>query len=152
MAKQKPPRRETSLPLVIATIVFALGTIGLGVFAYTQTEDIAAAKANEASAKKLAAERLTNQQKTAVELAVYRVYLGIATPDEVTKLKEVAQEGSAEGKAAEKGWPQSMFYLGLAYEGGLGVDKDVKEALKWYKKAAAKGHEQARKKVEERED
>lgn len=38
--------------------------------------------------------------------------------------------------AAEHGDAQSQYALGRAYEDGLGVQADVKEAIKWYGKAA----------------
>jgi TPR repeat protein len=47
-------------------------------------------------------------------------------------------------KAAEHGEVQGQSHLGLAYELGLGVGKDYKEALKWYGLAAAQGDKDAR--------
>ena len=41
--------------------------------------------------------------------------------------------------AAEKGDGEAMVYLGDAYLGGYGVNEDLSEALKWYKKGAEKG-------------
>jgi TPR repeat protein len=38
------------------------------------------------------------------------------------------------------------------YETGRGVDKDVNEALKWYRKAATLGRLDAKKKVKELEE
>ncbi|MDH3314261.1 MAG: sel1 repeat family protein [Gammaproteobacteria bacterium] len=38
--------------------------------------------------------------------------------------------------SAEHGDAQSQYALGRAYEDGLGVQADVKEAIKWYGKAA----------------
>ena len=46
--------------------------------------------------------------------------------------------------AAELGDVQAMYLLGSIYEDGdEGVKKDIKEAKKWYKKAAAEGYEPA---------
>ncbi|MCH7548020.1 MAG: SEL1-like repeat protein [Candidatus Krumholzibacteriota bacterium] len=42
-----------------------------------------------------------------------------------------------------------MFNLGVMYETGLWVDKNRSEMLKWYKKAAALGNEDATKKLRE---
>ncbi len=42
--------------------------------------------------------------------------------------------------AAEKNDPNAQFNLGLSYEAGLGVEKDIKRAIYWYEKSAAQGH------------
>ena len=42
-------------------------------------------------------------------------------------------------KAAEQGFEDAQFNLGLMYSQGKGVLQDYKEALKWYRKAAEKG-------------
>ncbi|HEY0610848.1 MAG TPA: tetratricopeptide repeat protein, partial [Chitinophaga sp.] len=42
--------------------------------------------------------------------------------------------------AAESGHKRAQFYLGTCYDNGLGVDKDIPEAFKWYMKAARQGH------------
>lgn len=41
----------------------------------------------------------------------------------------------------------AQYFLGLAYENGEGMPKNNKEALKWYKLAAAQDHEEAQKGV-----
>ena len=46
-------------------------------------------------------------------------------------------------KAAELGNPRSMFALGYAYQCGQGVEPDLKEAARWYEKAALAGHSNA---------
>lgn len=40
-------------------------------------------------------------------------------------------------KAAELGNAQAADYVGYMYQNGLGVNTDLKEAIKWYKRAAA---------------
>ncbi|MBF0460152.1 MAG: caspase family protein [Magnetococcales bacterium] len=47
-------------------------------------------------------------------------------------------------KAAEQGDAKAQFNLGVLYENGTGVRKDVAEAVNWYRKAAEQGHEAAR--------
>lgn len=42
--------------------------------------------------------------------------------------------------AAEAGHANSQFNLGLMYEQGIGVDKDEKEAIVWYRKSAVQGN------------
>jgi TPR repeat protein len=43
--------------------------------------------------------------------------------------------------AAERGEPEGQLQLGLAYlRGGVGVEKDVTDALAWWRKAAEQGH------------
>jgi peptidoglycan hydrolase-like protein with peptidoglycan-binding domain len=46
--------------------------------------------------------------------------------------------------AAAHGEPVAMFNLGAMYERGIGVDADKEAARKWYERAAAHGHPQAR--------
>ncbi len=54
-------------------------------------------------------------------------------------------------KASEK-HPESQFFLGLMYEGGQGVKKDLQAALKWYQKAASAGFQDAKDKIKELEN
>lgn len=42
--------------------------------------------------------------------------------------------------AAEEGHSDSQFNIGLMYEHAIGVDKDEKEALGWYRKSAEQGN------------
>jgi TPR repeat protein len=42
--------------------------------------------------------------------------------------------------AAEDGHADSQFNLGLMYEQGIGVSKDEKEAIVWYRKSAVQGN------------
>lgn len=58
--------------------------------------------------------------------------------------KNSAQTVEFYHKAAELGDAQAQFSLGLCYEWGDGVTRDIAEAEKWYKKAAEKGSEEAR--------
>jgi len=46
-------------------------------------------------------------------------------------------------KLAEKGNPLAQYKLGTFYECGISVKPNMEEALKWYKKASAKGHKSA---------
>lgn len=39
-------------------------------------------------------------------------------------------------EAANYGYPVAQYYLGVAYQQGLGVDKDLKKAQKWFDIAA----------------
>ena len=41
--------------------------------------------------------------------------------------------------AAEKGVVEAQYNLGVCYEFGKGVEKDLSEAVKWYRKAAEQG-------------
>jgi TPR repeat protein len=42
--------------------------------------------------------------------------------------------------AAEKGHADSQYNLGLMYEQGIGISKDEKEAIVWYRKSAVQGN------------
>lgn len=46
-------------------------------------------------------------------------------------------------KAAEKGYAQAQFYLGLCYHNGDGVEKNLSEAVIWFRKAADQGFAKA---------
>ncbi|CEP15425.1 hypothetical protein [Parasitella parasitica] len=49
--------------------------------------------------------------------------------------------------AAMKGLPKAEFALGYFAEAGIGRSRDANEAIDWYKKAAAQGNEQAKKRL-----
>lgn len=44
---------------------------------------------------------------------------------------------------AEQGDAQSQYALGLSYELGVGVDKDLMQAFAWYQKSANQEHAKA---------
>jgi len=44
------------------------------------------------------------------------------------------------GKAAQQGYPQAQFALGMVYLAGQGVAKDDAEAVSWFRTAAEQGH------------
>jgi TPR repeat protein len=45
--------------------------------------------------------------------------------------------------AAEQGLTSSQYNVGVCYEKGDGVERDLDEARRWYARAAAKGHQAA---------
>lgn len=53
-----------------------------------------------------------------------------ARPDGVKENLRLAENGDAAGQ----------FHMGMAYDSGTGVEKDLAKALDWYRKAAAQGH------------
>jgi TPR repeat protein len=59
-------------------------------------------------------------------------------------VKDDAQAVAWYRKAAEGGDALGMNNLGVMYETGRGVPKDLNEALAWYGKASALGDEKAR--------
>ena len=61
---------------------------------------------------------------------------------EAFKLSEAEEKYLA---AAEKGDANVQFFLGGCYHIGIGVEKDLKQALYWLRKAADQGHENAKK-------
>ncbi len=52
--------------------------------------------------------------------------------------------------AAESGQKEGMFRVSLAYFLGKGCEKEESIAYRWLKKAAAKGHEEAKKMLKEK--
>ncbi len=47
-------------------------------------------------------------------------------------------------KKAEQGAAQSQFLAGMLFEKGLGIEKDIVQALVWYQKAMDQGHREAK--------
>jgi TPR repeat protein len=47
--------------------------------------------------------------------------------------------------SAENGDPEAMFIIARYFEDGIGVEKNLEEAKKWYNKAASLGHFGAKK-------
>ena len=61
-------------------------------------------------------------------------------------LKEVCEFKDAFGcfqEAAEQGHAASQYELGVAYSLGFGTEQNDEESMKWYRKAAEQGHEEA---------
>lgn len=52
-------------------------------------------------------------------------------------------------KAAEGGYAAAQYHLGTMYARGIGVDEDHAEAYRWFRAAAAQGHEDARRSCDE---
>ena len=52
-------------------------------------------------------------------------------------------------KAAEQGDVEAQYNLGLMYEFGDGVEEDFDQAVKWFEKAAERGHEGAQDALEQ---
>ena len=68
-------------------------------------------------------------------------------------LKEVCELEDAIGcfqEAAELGHAAAQYELGVAYSLGLGIEQNHEESMKWYRKAAEQGHEEAIGFLEER--
>ena len=63
-------------------------------------------------------------------------------PDEVPTSTEITRENTFESnlKAAEAGDISAQSNLGFMYAKGIGVEKNIDEAIKWYRKAAENGH------------
>lgn len=86
----------------------------------------------------------------------YRLAATDGEPKAYTNLGTLMVRGKGIGKpdgdaarllwlaAAARGEPVAMFDLGAMYEHGIGVAADRAIARKWYERAAAKGHPQAR--------
>jgi len=47
--------------------------------------------------------------------------------------------------AAERGDAEAQFNLGVCYKNGWGVTKDLAEAVRWFRKAARQGDQNAQK-------
>lgn len=47
-------------------------------------------------------------------------------------------------KAAEQGYAEAQYNLGVCYEYGIGVLTDRNKAFEWYNKAAVQGDEAAK--------
>lgn len=88
---------------------------------------------------------------TTITLAVCVALLAAGCSPEYyyEKGKELSKNGEYDKafeyyqKAAEKGYAQAQFTLGVCYFNGDDVEKDLSEAVKWYRKAADQGHAEA---------
>ncbi len=61
------------------------------------------------------------------------VVLATCSVDDLTKLQKQAAAGD----------PEAQHNLGAMYQNGEGVPQDKSQAVTWYQKAAAQGHEKA---------
>ena len=43
-------------------------------------------------------------------------------------------------KAAEQGYAEAQYNMGICYYSGTGITRDYTEAVKWYRKAAEQGY------------
>jgi TPR repeat protein len=50
--------------------------------------------------------------------------------------------------AAEAGHPVAQYQIGVLYERGQGTARDLNAARAWYVRAAAQGHEDAKRQLE----
>ena len=50
-------------------------------------------------------------------------------------------------KAADLGWADAMYDLGVRYEKGNGIPADSEKAMSWFEKAAAAGHAEAGRRI-----
>ncbi len=50
-------------------------------------------------------------------------------------------------KAAREGDSDSMYQLGILFENGISIEKDLEKALYWYQIAARAGNEAAKKQL-----
>ena len=80
---------ETKAPLVIALVFFVLATIGLGVFAYTTSEDLSEAKTAKVEADKAKTLADDNTNKAREAALLYKVALGIANEEDQKGLQGI---------------------------------------------------------------
>ena len=66
-------------------------------------------------------------------IAVVALVLGLALPARADPVSDVR-------KLAEQGDPEAQFALGTLYRDGQGVEKDLKQTIKWWEEAAELGY------------
>lgn len=76
------PSNEAKLPVIIALVFFILATLGVGIFAYTLTEDVAKQKEDVAKAGADANAAKAAQKAAGEELLAYKAVVGNLSPDE----------------------------------------------------------------------
>jgi hypothetical protein len=69
-----------------------------------------------------------------------------AVPHQVTRKSRESLEDTI--TAAKQGDAEAQYRLGVVYDKGLGVKKDKREAVRWYRKAASQGHTKAQDSLE----
>ena len=117
----------------------------------------AAAQGHTEAEASLASIYESHGRRTSNEKAVI-LYEKAALKDHITaqyKLSEMLKDGRGVErkdlkaaaawmlKAAEQGDARAQFAMGRKYYRAIGVDQNDEEALKWYGRAAAQGHQQA---------
>ena len=71
-------------------------------------------------------------------LAALLCFVEVILPDATAQqTEELRKEFQSTKAKAEKGDATAQFNLGFMYANGNGVEKDVAEAVMWYRKAAA---------------
>lgn len=83
----KASSNEAKMPVIIAMVFFILATLGVGIFAYTLTQDVEKAKADAKDAEGKATAAQSQLGKAQEELILYKVALGNATADDNTKMQ-----------------------------------------------------------------
>ena len=73
-------------------------------------------------------------------LVAFSLCLPVAAQD---KGKPLPKDFKSLKALAEKGDAKAQYDLGLRFYDGIGVEKDFKEAVKWFRKAAEQGHAEA---------
>jgi hypothetical protein len=69
-----------------------------------------------------------------------------ASPRQVTQKSRESLENTI--NAAKQGDAEAQYRLGVLYDKGVGVKKDKAEAVRWYRRAASRGHAKARDSLE----
>jgi uncharacterized protein len=83
-------------------------------------------------------QKAADQKQVAAESALGELYLIPAAPYGTNYLNYPKAIGLLR-QAMAQGSVHAMNNLGAAYEGGLGVERDFKEAARWYRAAAERG-------------
>ena len=69
--------------------------------------------------------------------------IGCLLADDKDNSQNIASAAGFFQNAAEQGLAEAQYNLGVCYINGWGVPQDVEEAIKWLRKAAEQGYEDA---------
>lgn len=85
---------EAKLPVIIALVFFILATLGVGIFAYTLTEDVATEKAKAKTALDDAESAKKTMTRAQEELLLYKLVLGSKDPADTAAVQSGLQDAA----------------------------------------------------------
>ncbi|MDR1936238.1 MAG: sel1 repeat family protein [Candidatus Accumulibacter sp.] len=84
-------------------------------------------------------EKVKKEACEAIKKELDRADQEVFLAQDTYRKKKYAEAFESYKKAADLGNPTACFQLGIMYENGEGVNKNINEAIKWYEKAMSKG-------------
>jgi TPR repeat protein len=103
---------------------------------YEKGDDLPQSSRNAVYWYRRAAQQKDASPETDIALASLLLH-GVVGPPEFPAIHQLCE------RAAKQGFAPAAYCLGLLYQDGSGVPKDIKQAAKWFQNAASQGHPMA---------